>query len=60
MADQNENEFEEEFDFESDEGLLEEPTPGIEGMAARSKKPPLPIIIGGAVVGVVILFVGYI
>lgn len=63
MADDNETEFEEEFDFESEEDLLEsaeeefgEGTPDYGG-GGGSNLPPLPVLIGGAAVGIIIIII---
>lgn len=66
MADDNENEFEEEFDFESEDDLLESAEsefgeePVDYGSTGESKLPPLPVLIGGGAAGLVLLIaIGY-
>ncbi len=59
MADDNENEFEEEFDFESEEDLLESADDEFGETdaygASESKMPPLPALIGGGAAGLVLI-----
>ncbi len=59
MADDNENEFEEEFDFESEEDLLESAEDEFGESdtygSSESKMPPLPALVGGGAAGLVLI-----
>lgn len=64
MADDNENEFEEEFDFESEEDLLEsaedefgEASEEYGGGGGGSKLPPTPVLIGGGIGGLALIII---
>ncbi|HET9843268.1 MAG TPA: hypothetical protein VFP93_01255 [Gammaproteobacteria bacterium] len=58
MADENENEFEEEFDFESEEELIEPAEGEVTTFEEPRKKPPLPLLVGGALAAIAALGIG--